>query len=727
MRTGRRWNSAVTDINDEDLSQEEEAPPPSLLTRLAIAQRGRLLAALVLVAVLLVHVLVGGQDGGRLQNAIFDSYQRLDPRMVDSFPVTIVDIDEATLAQYGQWPWPRTLLAQLVQKTAALGPLAVGLDIILVEPDRMSPNRILNHYPVLTDDIEKALSDLPSNDDIFAQTIRELPVVVGRAALPVVPPDAEKRTVIHTPIQVEGTDPRAHLIRFEHQLVNVPVISEAALGHGYLNGPPDPDGIVRRMPVVMAVQDEVVPSMALELIRVALGVNWLTMVGDERGFVAIRAGDAVLSANRKGVVDLHFAHSHPQRRISASEVLAGGLEPGHFANQLVLVGVTGLGLTDAPATPVTPRMDGVEVQAQLIENLLFDARLTRPKEAVLGEIAVFLVIGLLMIVLMPQFGPVVGAAVAGVGLAGSIGAGIFGFVELNLLLDPTFPVVASVFVFGALFFSRHMETEWNKQLLDANLRRQRIENARMAGELTAAREIQMGILPGRSTFESMPSGVDVFAFLEPAKEVGGDLYDIFLIDDRRLFFIVGDVSGKGVPAALFMALSKALCKNAAFRGAGGIDALITGSNVEIMRENPAFLFVTAFAGIIDLETGLMEYCNAGHDAPYLRRADGSLMPLESVGGPPICVVDDFDYPMEQFQLAPGDSLLVFTDGVTEAMDGEEAMYGFDRISDYFTDLAAEASAETTVDGLYADVRAFVGDAPAWDDITIMNVRYLGAG
>lgn len=705
----------------------EGAPAGALLTRLAVRNRGRLLAFVVLAAFAVLHALTTGTGGTRLQNAIFDAYQRLAPRKVEAFPVTIVDIDESALEQFGQWPWPRTLLAELVQNTAALGPLAVGIDIIMVEPDRMSPDRFLKHYPVLSTDIEKVLSGLPSNDAIFAQTIRDLPVVVGRAAFPVVPPGAAPRAVTNTPIQAEGPDPSDSLTQFAHQLVNVPEISEAAYGHGYLNGPPDPDGTVRRMPIVMSVNGKVVPSMALEMTRVALGANWLTVVGDTDGFVAVRVGDASFEADAKGIVALHFAPSHPQRRISASKVLSGELAPDTFANQLVLIGVTGLGLTDAPATPISPRMDGVEVQAQLIENILFGTRLVRPSYGPLAELGVILLAGILLIGAMPRFGPASGAGLVALIVAASIGAGIGGFTQFRMLLDPSYPILASGLVFGSLFLSRHLETEWNKRVLDANLRRQRIENARMAGELTAAREIQMGILPGLEAFAAMPESIDAHAFLEPAKEVGGDLYDIFMIDDRRLFFIVGDVSGKGVPAALFMALSKALCKNAAFRHTGSINELINGSNVEIMRENPSFLFVTAFAGIINVETGEMEYCNAGHDAPYLRRADGTLLTLESVGGPPICVVDDFEYPLERFQLEPGDSLLIFTDGVTEAMDMDEEMYGFDRVSAYFTSIETDASAESTVDGLYGDIREYVGDAPPWDDITIMSLRYQGTG
>jgi adenylate cyclase len=215
--------------------------------------------------------------------------------------------------------------------------------------------------------------------------------------------------------------------------------------------------------------------------------------------------------------------------------------------------------------------------------------------------------------------------------------------------------------------------------------------------------------------------------LEPAGEVGGDLYDAFMLDKHRFFFLVGDVSGKGVPASLFMALSKALCKSAALRQHVSLDELMILANIEISRENPALLFVTVLAGIMDVRTGEMDLCSAGHDAPILLRAGETPCPVGTVGGPPLCVLEDFPYISDFVQLQPDDMLVMITDGVTEAHDPDQNLYGLERILAYLTvmhrDENGRQSVEAVCHGLYEDVKNFAKDAEASDDITIMAVRF----
>ena len=196
-----------------------------------------------------------------------------------------------------------------------------------------------------------------------------------------------------------------------------------------------------------------------------------------------------------------------------------------------------------------------------------------------------------------------------------------------------------------------------------------------------------------------------------------------MVDGHRLYFMVGDVSGKGVPASLFMALSKALCKSAVLRQGGTVADLMSVANAEISRENPAFMFVTAVAGILDTDTGALEYCNAGHDAPLVVDGAGNVRALDSMGGPPICVMDDFDYPVDHATLAPGELLLLYTDGVGEAMRVDEAMYGSERVETFMKWVAPKDSDRHTVESLFREVKAFVDGNEPNDDITILALRY----
>jgi adenylate cyclase len=265
-------------------------------------------------------------------------------------------------------------------------------------------------------------------------------------------------------------------------------------------------------------------------------------------------------------------------------------------------------------------------------------------------------------------------------------------------------------------------------LLTAALDAARLEAAHMAGELGAAHNIQLGMVPLPGTIEGLPDTLDFHALLKPAEAVGGDLYDAFMLDAHRLCFVIGDVTGKGVPAALFMALSKTLYKSAALRAHMPMHELMMSVNVEIARENPANLFVTLLAGLLDTRTGALELCRAGHTAPILLRRGAAPRVLDTPGGPPLCVLEDFPYATDHMQLQSDDLLIMVTDGVTEAQDAKQTFYGQERTVAFLNAMHQEAtgvlSAAAVCQGLYDNVHHFMHGAPASDDITIVVIRFI---
>ena len=249
---------------------------------------------------------------------------------------------------------------------------------------------------------------------------------------------------------------------------------------------------------------------------------------------------------------------------------------------------------------------------------------------------------------------------------------------------------------------------------------------RVESELSAAREIQIGMLPRK--FPPFPDQgeLDVFAVLESAKEVGGDLYDYFLIDNHRLFFLVGDVSGKGVPAALFMAMTTSLFKAHAMSASGqSTGAIMERVNAELSRDNAAEMFVTVFACILDLRTGEIEYSDGGHEAPFIVRAGGAVERLAKHQGMALGIFEDVPYKTDRFTLGCGDALVLFTDGVSEATDAEDQLFTTDRIETSLAAARTEVSAQRIAEGLSESVSAFVGAVPQSDDIAILVVGYDG--
>lgn len=248
---------------------------------------------------------------------------------------------------------------------------------------------------------------------------------------------------------------------------------------------------------------------------------------------------------------------------------------------------------------------------------------------------------------------------------------------------------------------------------------------RVEGELSAARDIQEGMLP--RTFPPFPErrDVDVYAMLQSAKQVGGDLYDYVLLDRDRLFFVVGDVSGKGVPAALFMAMTMTLFKATALASTDGPDAIMARVNAELSRDNAGQMFVTAFCGILDLRTGAVAFSNGGHEAPFVRRADGSVSRLEKTRGMALGVFEEADFDVASHDLKPGDALILFTDGVSEAANMADDLFTIARIETALAAVTRDPSARGLADSLADDVRVFVGEAPQSDDLAILVVRYEG--
>ncbi len=272
-----------------------------------------------------------------------------------------------------------------------------------------------------------------------------------------------------------------------------------------------------------------------------------------------------------------------------------------------------------------------------------------------------------------------------------------------------------------------------RRRLAAELAGEQEAKARLEGELNAARAIQMGLLPRRFPGRPQRQDVEVYAVVEPAQKVGGDLYDVLMLDQRRLFFAIADVSGHGIPAALFMAMSMGVLRAATLRHSEALDQVFREANAEIlaasddlMREGTSMMFVTVFAGVLDLATGLIVYVNAGHDSPFVRRRDATVLLLETEGGPPLGTVEHFPYAVGRLQLAPEELVLLYTDGVVEAENREGTAYTMARLEKVLAS-APQGDAKSVVELVRSDVRQFIAEAGQADDLTVLAVRWLTPG
>jgi len=398
----------------------------------------------------------------------FDFFQVLRPRPQEIRPVVIVDIDEASLKAIGQWPWPRTTVADLITQITQMGAAAIGFDIVFAEADRMSPAIAERSFRGLDAETRAKLDRLPSNDDALAEAIRHSKVVVGQAgaAAPEVRTAAD--AALQTGFAVRGPDARPYLVTFAGLLRNVPVIEQTAAGRGLFSINPESDGIIRRVPVIMAAQGSLVPSLSLELLRVVTGSSAILVRVDEAGIQSVAVPGLEVPTDRNGQFWVHFNHHDPERYVSAKDVLQGNVPPDRLAGKLVLIGTSAIGLLDLKTTPLDATIPGVEVHAQILESVLSKSSLVNPNYAIGAELVIAVLFGLAIIIAAPMLPASIVIVLGGCLIAGLIGLSLYLFVEHDLLIDFTYPLISSWLIYLVLTFVNYFrEQKQRRQIRSA--------------------------------------------------------------------------------------------------------------------------------------------------------------------------------------------------------------------------------------------------------------------
>jgi adenylate cyclase len=413
------------------------------------------LGILTLLAVLLAHAAVPGLFN-RLSALVFDFEQQLKPRLEAGAPVVIVDIDEDSLREVGQWPWPRSEIAQIVDRLRQLGAAAIGFDIVLTEPDRTSLRVAAEALSRAGAKIDLP-SDLPDNDQILAESFARNAVTAGfvlsnetEAELP--PPKAG--------FAFAGANPESFLYSFTGGVANLPILNEAAAGLGFFSFPPSPDGIVRTVPLVArSSAGQLYPALSIEMLRTAQGAGAIIIRATgasgeadtgQPAMTALKVGAFEVPTGPAGEFRIYFSGLPSVPRIPAARLLdpAGSAQyADQVAGTLVLLGTSAVGLRDLVATPRAAAVPGVEVHAEIIDQILGGAFLTRPDWAPGAEIFAAIVLTIILIVALLLTGPLIGAiaAVALIAVAGAVSW--FAFADAQLVIDPILPSVSVLCVY----------------------------------------------------------------------------------------------------------------------------------------------------------------------------------------------------------------------------------------------------------------------------------------
>lgn len=425
----------------------------------------RLLGLLILLLLILIR-LMDPVLVKTIRLSAFDYYQVLKPREYSQLPIVIVDLDEASLREFGQWPWPRTRIADLINGIADRGGVATGFDIIFSEPDRLSPSQIAKDNPGLSSDIRQKLETLPDNEVAMANAMKRHPVILGQSSV------RNQRDAIHAPREIKsagivkiGEDPVPFLEKNkQNDLVqNIEILENAASGFGLFSISIETDDVVRRVPLVALVQDKIRFALSIELLRIATGGESLAIKSNEAGIEGIKVIGNLIETDAIGNVWPYFSQSQKSRYISAGSILNGSVNPDDINGKMLLVGTSVTGLEDYRATPLRQPMPGVEIHAQIIENIMADQFLKRPPITLLYEILIILLAGLCVVAFVPSLG----AAKATFGVIVLV-VSIFSlswwqFSSSQLLLDATYPILITSLLFVLTMTANYMREERQKQ------------------------------------------------------------------------------------------------------------------------------------------------------------------------------------------------------------------------------------------------------------------------
>ena len=412
-------------------------------------------ARLVCLALLIALAMLRVADPAPVQELrvrVFDTFQRIEPRVKTARPVTIIDIDEKSLAKYGQWPWPRTRIADMVINLSRLGAAAIALDVLFPEPDRLNPDAVADTMRYLDDATRSRLRTLPSNDQILADAIKRARVVLGETGIAEVNPDLDKTFPV-TGIAMLGEDPQPFMFDFPGLLRNVKPLEEAAAGRGLLTIRTERDGIVRRVPMMLLAQGAMMPSLSFEILRVVTGTPTIIVKSEAAGIKSVGVRGFEVPTDRNGQLWVHFARQDPSIYVSAADVLDNNVPVDKVDHKLVLIGTSAVGLNDIKTTPVSSAMPGVEIHAQVLEAALTKSLLSRPNSIIVVELLAAIVLGILVIIFAPMFGPVALVAIGALFATLVIGTSWYFYSQQRLLIDLTYPLLSTTAIYLTLIFS----------------------------------------------------------------------------------------------------------------------------------------------------------------------------------------------------------------------------------------------------------------------------------
>ena len=634
----------------------------------------------------------------------FDLYQKVFAEKKDS-EVVIIDIDENSLGKFGQFPWNRLVFAKILDQLNKSNPKAIGFDIFFTEKDRQSPEAIMKSYNLIPSDIAE-IEKLKSPDEVFSEKLKENNSIIAVLGSNV-PSHSNYDRKAKARFLSKGGDPKKFTYSYPYSIGSLEKLESNVKGLGSISFLDQSDGIIRSLPLVVQFNKKIYPTMGLEMVRVGSKQKNIYVELNEVGIERISTRPHKIKSDPNGIIWIKYKKSDKKQYISAQDVYDGKFQSDFFKDKYVLIGASAQGLFDLVKIPLGVTVPGVEVHANVIENILDNSYLIRNPNTYIFELLFSIIVAFITFILSQKIKPKYSLSIFFGNILAIVIVGFSIYKFRSELVDISYPIFIVTLTFLTGLYFRFIEE--NKMAL-ANLQKE----AKLLKERELAAGVQKSLFPDISKFENF-----IFAKNVPARDVSGDYFDVVRSTPEEYFFTLADVSGKGVKAGMYMAKASSIFRtltNLKFP----LEKVVFGVNNELVEAKFKGMFVTAVFGKLNIKTGELVFINAGHESILTFDQNKNYEYIKSEM-PPVGIVKYFTESMVKSSTMnlKDKTLVVYTDGVTEGYlkNGEElGAEGVQKIIDNLS----EVTPKSIVESIEKELNW--GAEKLRDDITCMAVN-----
>ena len=578
----------------------------------------------------------------------YDFYQKVFNRG-EVQDVTIVDIDEKSIAKVGQFPWRRDIYSIILKNLNQHNPKAIAFDIVFSEEDKQNPKDLL--LKLQKESSQLIDIEVVDTNKIFVDSIKSSKIILPILGEPndnFVKNDSEPKVRIVT----KGEDPKNFIYKYKNKIISLEEISNAASGIGSISLIPNIDGIIRNVPVLYNIDNRIWPSLALETVRVATDQKNLLVKSNKNGIELIKTRKNPIPSDQNAVINIKFNKFSKENYVSAIDVINNDFDQKRIKNKIILIGSSAQALFDIVKISNGKTVPGVEVHAHIIDNILKKESIIKNIYTHLAENIIFLILLIFLILIPIKIKPKF-SIIFFIGSIFVINLSSVIIYQFNFYLDFLFSSVAGTLAFMTSLYFRYLE---ENSIAIENEKKQSI----LKKEREIAGEVQKKLFPSNKKIEKY-----IFAQNTPAKDVSGDYYDYYQVNDNEIYFILGDVTGKGIKAGILMANAAAV-----FRSLTKMNSSVAKTalyiNNQVKDSSYQAMFITAILGRINLEKKEMEFINMGHEPMMVLDQQFNFEYIKSTLPPMgLMPVKDESFFKTTLMDISNKTILIYTDGVTE--------------------------------------------------------------